>query len=322
MMKNNRKGFSLVELSVSLVIIGIVFLAVMSSLRSISASMSAVTTEEKLDKAVETIMDLTLSDPSTSMAFSTSEYQIPKEDTFNENFAETDGYGNTFIYKPATNIRKQSGDTICEAKQTNLSIELHYGSTIYKTIKNVAFIVSGNGPDLQQDIDYTANPIKIDIQKDDPYKYVSLFEFKMNIDCPTVQPFQIINEELPMITSGVKNLIFASGNIDTQKYWCVAAANATQQAIVKEGLRFDVIGDSGIDIENLTPKTNGKLVIQNTDSGCDNDLNYKQGKALIVDKASVTSPYHSGSYKFTIYVKDSSQTVSSSKSFVQTVYIQ
>lgn len=289
----HKNGFSLVELSISLVVIGVVLLGVMASMRSISSSSAAIKTETRMARIIDTVSNLTV-----------GVNKLPTIAALGDNTTEQDAYGNDFQYFSAQNITLGTGTVgprICEAKSADLSIVYREPGLADRVVKNVAYVISSNGANLTQDINHNpSTQLIINVPtSDDTYKYVSLYELKERIGCPPPDPLRIITKYLPPIIGDRtknRNMVFTSYGIsgDNVKF-CLNAANTSQAALINANLQFRLL-------TSATSIDTGGTITAGT-AACVNEAAFSTNNAKIlrVEPKTGAKP---GVYLFEVVVMD------------------
>lgn len=210
----NNKGFSIIELSISLTIIGIIILFTMSSLQAIADNNAVATTEARLEKITNRIVNsiTRATSSSTSSSNGTVDFRLPKPEDVAPLAYETDGYGNYFDYIPATKILDLAGSSyssICTTRSTDLDLHVkEIGETSYKEYPSIAFMVIGKGANFTKDYDNsTTGIVKLDRdnrKNDDVFRYVTLDELKFKLGCVFGKDneIEIITKDLPPLKNG------------------------------------------------------------------------------------------------------------------------
>lgn len=314
----NKFGFSLVELSISLVVIGVVLLGVMASLQSISKGNAAIKTETRLTKFADTVSNLSL-----------GVRLLPAKATLDSNTVEQDAYGNNFNYFPAKNIAlgispiPANASRICEATNTNLSIVVRENGAPDKTIRNVAYVVSSNGSNLTREVNAANADTQLIVNtssSDDIYKYVSLYELKERIGCPPPEPLKIISQYLPPIIGADlanRNMIFTSFGEKLSQF-CIQAENTQQANLINANLSI-------VAVPNIrTPNTYNTLPNIKTE-GCSNLDVAENGRFTVSTQALRVIPRagaNPGTYKFRVEVKEpGARYIADDHTFVQTITV-
>ena len=231
-MKSNKKAFTLIELAIVLIIIGILM----------GAGVSIYSILVKRSKIKET-QNIINSDIEIIKTFTFENKRIPNNDEFDKiSTKNKDIWDKNLTYRYDKNLTNKN--SLCYEKNTSLQITICENSDcskVQKTINNVAFLILSNGENLNKQTDTSKDNIKIYIpgvkvdddpsdtnnpQKyDDLVKWVTLEELQNNIDC-SEEKLHIINNSIPY---GYQNedynaTIYATGGLQFQnngKYkWC------------------------------------------------------------------------------------------------------
>ena len=317
-MNNNHNGFSLVELSIVLVIIGLL-VGLGSSM--IGPMMNFTKVRETRD-----MMDANLQ---AVISWASSNNKLPNVAGFTTTVAKhaKDTWNRDFIYLYDGNLYKAAPtkDTICGRRSTILTLETIDNTTTTSTVSNVAFAVLSdadnatlkstlivNGP---TELDFTSRDAtsgytssKITVKGPNGYlvRWVTLDELRSKIGCQGA-PLKILNNELPFgskSTSGYSATITADGGVPSSYKWCIEAAAISPALTIPPiipGLTFQT------PLYWTTPTTPG--------NNCSETVNTWVSGSTLTISGNPTTP---GSYSFTVYVGDSDSNTAQ-KSFVITV---
>ncbi|WP_022851808.1 prepilin-type N-terminal cleavage/methylation domain-containing protein [Limisalsivibrio acetivorans] len=301
--KKDKKGFTLVEMAIVLVIVGLL-------LGLGSAAVVALTKTAKVRKTKE-ILDST-QDGLSSYIEENSELPSTSEiQSILSGFQ--DGFGKDVGYHPAPNLL--NADDVCNANSTGLSVSI--GGN---TVNDVAYIIisAGENKNPQTGISggtYTIQPEGTMVDDntdginrvesyDDIIRFATLGELKLNADCGEKR-LRILNEELPFGVTGEEyNVEFladggVTGGVGGTSYeWCV-----------------DAYGD-----DNISGMTFGGGVIDDTNN-CDRDLAvYYEAPSLELDNADNT-PASPGAFRFTVHVRDFLDTSGTDDNYASRDYV-
>lgn len=235
----HNKGFTLVELAVSLVVIGLLIGLGTAMMGPLMTAIKVRESKENLGAAVESVN-----------SWASGNNQLP--DTTNLASVvrtPTDAWGRDFIYLYDDNLAPATAtkDTICGRRSTTLSLT---DSNTGATIPNVAYIIFSYGDDAVSNTTLTsgtltpapANPPKIEASAsvtagnaaaiaanttDDIVRWVTLDELRTKVGCQGAQ-LRIVNNELPYgaVPNAYSVKIYADGGVpfstnpSTYK-WCV-----------------------------------------------------------------------------------------------------
>lgn len=233
MLKNN-KGFSLIELSIVLVIMGILISFGSGMIAPLTKRVKYTETKEVMNAAVESII-----------SFASANNRIPTTSEF-QNIVRTsrDAWSKDLYYIPDVNLDDLNAGGVCGRKTTGIMVRFCTNAlcTSYNDISNVAFvIVSGSENHNIQTNNvsgrvtvYQTGAINIDDYTtdtnrpetfDDLIKWITLDELRAKTGCQGSQ-LKIINNEIPY---GFQNrqyiaAVFADGGVpfgSGGKYrWC------------------------------------------------------------------------------------------------------
>lgn len=214
----SRRGFTLVELAIVLVIVGLLVGLGSSMTGMLITANNVRQTKDSLDAVSQSI---------TSWASANN--RLPDVTTGTTGFKSvvktpTDAWGRDFIYLYDTNLAPGSAtkDTICGRRTTSLSV---ITSEPTATISNVAFVVISKGDDAT--LETTVSDAALSVSRaatgtvtastsnSDLLRWVTLDELRSKIGCQGA-PLKIVNNELPFgsIVSNYSAKITADGGGD------------------------------------------------------------------------------------------------------------
>lgn len=297
---SDRRGFTLVELAVSMVVIGILLGLGMSMVGPLMTTIKVRESKENLGAAVESIN-----------SWASGNNRLPdtddtKPDTYWKNIAKTstDAWGRDFIYLYDTNLAPVTAtkDTICGRRTTAISLIDSNNSTI----QNVAYVVLSQGDDATTQATLNgAVPesgaatgiITLDAKVSDIARWVTIDELRTKIGCQGAQ-LKIVNNELPFgnkSTAYGPLMIYADGGTQSGNYeWRIKVPPTAPKL-------FDVTFDPNLIFANAS--TSNWIAGVGT-------------APLKMTGGSRLSPV--GSFSYTISVRDNQNNVAS-KTFVLTV---
>lgn len=243
----DTNGFTLVELAVSLVVIGLLIGLGTSMVGPLMSAIKVRESRENLAAAVESIN-----------SWASSNNRVP--DTANVASvvrSPSDAWGRNFIYLYDTNLAPGSAtkNTICGRKTTTLMLT---DSTTGATIPNVAYVIFSLGDDAESNTTLTsgtltpapASPPTITAASyvatgdaatvtsdtdDDLVRWVTLDELRTKIGCQGAQ-LRVVNNELPYAnaSSAYAANISAEGGVPFTAggsyRWCIQAAGIAAPA--------------------------------------------------------------------------------------------
>lgn len=316
-----NKGFTLVELAVSLVVIGLLIGLGTSMVGPLMTAIKVRESKENLGAAVESIN-----------SWASGNNRLPKADdttpdTTIDEFSEVsrspkDAWGRNFIYLYDDNLFKTTPtkDTICGRRTTPIELTDNNTGAI---IKNIAYVISSQGEDPQTTVSNTyvtldgsavtasallatpPNPraIVVPANTDDLVRWVTLDELRTKAGCQGAQ-LRIVNNELPFTyeTQPYEARFFVDGGVPSYS-WC---ATGTLPGGIK---LYTKTTATQVEIA-LSPTecslTAGTWVVQDTN----------EKPALY--GTPTAAPTTRGTYQINLYVKDSNTNLAQ-KTFVLTV---
>ncbi|MDK9719126.1 MAG: prepilin-type N-terminal cleavage/methylation domain-containing protein [Trichlorobacter sp.] len=329
----NKRGFTLVEMALVLVVIGIVIgigAGMIGPLMSLSKTRE---TKEFLGSAVESVN-----------SWAASNNRLPDVTAGTTGFRSvaktpTDAWGRDLIYLYDSNFIAASKDTICGRKTTLITLRqcltancATTSGTDYIDMSNVAYVVFSQGDDATTQTASTdaavtisrqftpgvAARVTLDMNHNDIVRWVTLDELRSKIGCQGAQ-LKIVNNELPPGTvsaqypnatvGSVLSLVTDGGATPGTLRWCIEAPSANP---LPAGLIF-------------TPALAGAIRVAPNTCNAINPLP-EAGWILspTLNISGTPAANSQGAYNFTLYVRDNNDTASSndniaSKTFVLTV---
>jgi prepilin-type N-terminal cleavage/methylation domain-containing protein len=243
MFKNN-KGFSLIELSIVLVIMGILISFGTGMIAPLTKRVKYTETKEVVNAAVESII-----------SFASANNRIPTTSEF-QSIVRTprDAWTKDLYYIPDVNLDDLNAGGICGRKTTGITVRVCTNAqcTSYNDISNVAFVIVSGSENYNIQTNnvsgrvtvYETGTINIDNYTtdmnrpetyDDLIKWITLNELRTKAGCTGAQ-LSILNNELP---PGMQNnaygpvTIFATGGVGSSTYrW-------SRQQSASTGLTFN-----------------------------------------------------------------------------------
>jgi prepilin-type N-terminal cleavage/methylation domain-containing protein len=220
----SNKGFTLVELSIVLVIVGLLLGLGMSMVGPLMTATKLRETRDNLDANIQAVA-----------SWASANNRIPTTAVF-ATVAKTpnDSWGQLFAYYyDATNLAPGTAtkDTICGRRSTLISLtDLNTGANI----PNVAFVILSKGDDAKLDTTFapaTTGPVSAATTisantVNDVVRWVTLDELRSKVGCQGA-PLKIVNNELPY---GYNNTtysatIYADGGVPFptggNNSWCI-----------------------------------------------------------------------------------------------------
>ena len=233
------KGFTLVELAVSLVVIGLLIGLGTAMVGPLMNSIKVRESRENLGAAVESIN-----------SWASGNNSLPSSANFDSTAKTTyDAWSRKFVYLYDANLVGTSQNTICGRRTTSLTITDNT-VTPATTIVNVAYLVLSPGDDASIQTAFTgtiaspptvftsggtipgdtmssaAGNASLDTNNSDLVRWVTLDELRTKVGCQGPQ-LRIVNNELPYgyATSPYASTVTADGGVPYSsggKYrWCI-----------------------------------------------------------------------------------------------------
>jgi len=335
----NRRGFTLIEMAIVLVIVGLLVGVGASMVGVLSSAIKVRQTRDSLDENMQAVASWASANnrlPDTLTASTTTGFTSVAK-------TSVDVWGRNFIYLYDTSLAPSTAatkDTICGRRSTNLSLTTTDPAA---TVPNVAYvIISGgdNGSNLNSTFktgstfrggaaygSSTAIPrtsggsyaiggnatgtISVDPNMIDIVRWVTLDELRSKVGCQGA-PLKIVNNELPYgnTASSYSATISADGGVpnstpDTYN-WCV---QTTTVNVAPAGLTFQKPNSSGV--ATAIPSVTNLFQTNCTTYGAANWL--AAGQLMLSG-----TPTPTGSYYLTIYVSDTNSNIAT-KPFVLTI---
>lgn len=300
---SDRRGFTLVELAVSMVVIGILLGLGMSMVGPLMTTIKVRESKENLGAAVESINSWASGNnrlpPLAPVLPDTAKFSDVVKIT-------TDAWGKALVYVYDSNIAPTgptpiTKDTICGRRSTAIRLIDSNNSTI----QNVAYVVLSKGDDRITDSKDNATnteigpgpfsgTIKADMEED-LVRWVTIDELRTKIGCQGAQ-LKILNNELPPgnVGSLYRVNIYADGGVpfstgpNTYK-WCVSTLPA--------GFSAPVGGIQNANCLDVNEATWGAVAASSTLT-----------ISFVANAAGLTSDAH----QITVVVRDNADNVTSS----------
>lgn len=312
----NKRGFTLVEMALVLVVIGIVIgigAGMIGPLMSLSKTRE---TKEFLGSTVESVNSWAASSNSLPNAAGFASVAKSPNDAWGRNFI--------YLFDNSLYAAAPTKDTICGRKTTLLSI-VNNGVSPAVTITNIAFAITSQGEDAltQTTLNGTLNgaaingvitgsgaasgTITLDPTVSDIVRWVTLDELRSKIGCQGAQ-LKIVNNELP------------PGSATTAAYAVTMTADGGIPYPSPNLYRWCIQTTTG-----LTPNANMTFApaVFNANCAALAEGSWGQAGQLAISWPLGTAP-PSAAYSFTIFVRDNNDAAATndniaSKAFVLTV---
>ena len=313
---SDRQGFTLVELAVSMVVIGILLGLGMSMVGPLMTSIKVRESKENLGAAVESVN-----------SYASGNNRLP-DTTLLPTVVRSpqDAWGRNFIYLYDANLyaAPPTKDTICGRRSTNITLTT---ADPVATIPNVAYVMLSQSDDAN--VNTTATDGSITVSRaasgtiaadiaNDLVRWVTLDELRTKVGCQGAQ-LKIVNNELPYgYADSVYNSVAIAvdgGATPGTLRWCVEAASL-----------FPLPTNL-----NFLPSLTGAIRNMSSNESC---IDSTTPKTPLPESSWVLSPTLAisgtpaagtqGAYSFTVYVRDNNDTTGNndniaSKPFVLTI---
>lgn len=318
-------GFSLVELAVSIAVIGLLIALGTAMVGPLMTSIKIRESRENLGAAIESVNGWAASNnrlPDTTTAAAS----ISLLTNVIRNRADAWGRDLIYLYDSTLAPATATQDTICGRRTTSLALT---DSSTGTTIQNVAYVLLSKGDDAT--LNTTASDGVVTVSRpatgtvsantsNDLVRWATLGELQQKIGCrdnAANKPLRIVNNELPPatvaspypVTAGSLALVTEGGATPGTLRWCIEAPSLTP---LPTGLVF-------------TPSLSGAIRVAPNSCNGTNPL----AEASWISSASLTisgtpATGSQGAYSITVYVRDNNDSAGSndnvtSKSFVLTV---
>ncbi|MGB4599055.1 MAG: putative Ig domain-containing protein [Trichlorobacter sp.] len=324
----NRNGFSLVELAVSLVVIGLLIGLGTAMVGPLLSSIKVRESRENLGAAVESIngwaaANNRLPDTTTAATSVTLVSNVVRN--------SADAWTRPLIYLYDTNLAPATAtqDTICGRKTTFITLT---DSSTGALVQNVAYLVLSQGEDAVADttiggVAVTSGPraattaVAADTAND-LVRWTTLGELQQKIGCKenaANKPLRIVNNELPPATVGSPYPNAAAG---------ASVAFTVDGGATPGTLRWCLESPAAVPLPTglaFTPLLTGAIRVAPNSCNATNPL----AEASWISSSTLTisgtpAAGTSGAYSLTLYVRDNSDSAAAndnvtSKSFVLTV---
>lgn len=195
----NHTGFTLIELSIALVIIGLLVGLGAKAIGPMITFAKVRETRDLLDSNVQSIF-----------SWASSKNAIPNKDEFSSVAkSPTDAWGRKFIFMYYSSLSRinPTKDTICGRRSTDLKLYTNYSSSnvafaVISRADNAAFSSKLNGVAIT-DSGAASGTINSSGTNGDIIRWVTLDELRSKIGCQGA-PLKILNNELPFGKNGDK----------------------------------------------------------------------------------------------------------------------
>lgn len=321
-----KKGFTLVELAIVLVIVGLLVGLGSGMVGPLVNAIKIRESKENIGAAVESIN-----------SWASGNNSLPSAAGFSGAVrSPQDAWGRDFIYLFDTSLYSATPtkDTICGRRSTQTTLVTTDPSA---TIPNIAYAIISPGDNATLETTLAGNlngaasgpaiaagtrgfitgMLTVDAQNSDIVRWVTLDELRTKVGCQGAQ-LKIVNNELPVATvaslypGATGNVAFATdgGAAPLTLRWCVETSTAA--APLPDGLNFAPLLTDAI---RVAPNTcNGSSPLAET--------GWVTSATLAI--SGTPSAGTQGAYSFVLYVRDDNDTSGSndnvaSKSFVLTV---
>lgn len=249
---NNERGFTLVELAVTLVVIGLLLALGTAMVGPLTVSIKVRESKESLGAAMESIN-----------SWAAGNNRLPDATTGATGFKSVvrnpaDAWNRDFVYLFDANLAPASAtkDTICGRRTAVITLN---DSNTGASIANIAFLVLSRGDDAVTQTTIGGAPVTTSGSlsaattvaantTDDLVRWVALDELRTKIGCQGAQ-LRIVNNELPYgkVATTYSAVLTADGgylSAGNTYRWCIQTANNLFQA--SGGLTLNgVAGGSG-----------------------------------------------------------------------------
>ncbi len=325
---NSKKGFTIVELAVVLVLVGILIALGVRMIGPLTQRAKISETKGTIDAAIESLV-----------GYAATNHRLPTVAEFTGAVKKpNDAWGNVLLYvvdANLTTIPAGSTDTICGRKATNLTVRscVNAGCTTFTDTPNVAYIIFSGGANVNNQVAATgavSSPppvttvniydtgLNVDNYAgdlggarvepvDDIARWVTLNELRTKAGCAG-QQLKILNNELPSgsVTASYGSNVYGDGGIPFTAggnyRWCLQTATGVLAA----------------DLPGFTVTPN----IVNVNCQALAEGTWGQANNLQLSKPAGSGT--AGSYSVTVFVRDNADTAGTndniaSRAFVVTV---
>jgi prepilin-type N-terminal cleavage/methylation domain-containing protein len=308
MMKKN--GFSLIELAISLTIIGLIISGGLQLIKSDREKNLKDQAKDQVKKAIKAIdgFALTYVDLPTWDEFATELSPVG---------ASIADLNKSFFYVVDTNL--SNDEDICAFNTTNLKVDVWVKDSYDHTIDNVAYVVAAQGANLNMQTGISSDTVKV-------YDYYSIkddnsYDYTRNQRYDDVVQWVTLNELQNLVNCASNKLIITTDNtlpkdLDSSSDYLGSSSSA--EIFADKGYPFDDGSDSGSDtdykwcVENAPSwlnnmNCNGSITSQ---SDCTSaSASYAQCTTLTLD-GNPSLRGSAGVDSFKVYLRDKTKTIS------------
>lgn len=216
---NSRRGFTLIELSIVLVIVGILVSLGASALGPLTKRAKFAETKETVKAMKEAIVNYAVTHRETPCGATDTCAGTDGDVRFNQLANSTDSLRTSLFFIYSSNLRQEGGNlNLCSVSTTTLTLRVcrNAACTTSTSIPNVAFFVGSKGLNLNKQMNRngrigaaaTITAYDADIASvpdgdtsdgnrvesfDDVYSYVTLSELQARIPCTACTAYEIYN---------------------------------------------------------------------------------------------------------------------------------
>ncbi|MBU1001816.1 MAG: type II secretion system GspH family protein [Proteobacteria bacterium] len=185
------KGFTLIEMALILIVVGIVISIAVPRLRTSSRDLNTKKIKHDIHNVRDAIIGFSMNATNCSLPTDGDLDGAASSDLAQLQGENLDMWGESYYYKLAPVLRNASGSVLCDLDGTDVGFDVYEGSTLLAP--NVAFFVSSSGPNHNREVIYddTTTPVRITVQPygtdvagqefDDIYSYAKWDAIKNSI---------------------------------------------------------------------------------------------------------------------------------------------
>lgn len=226
-----RRAFTLIELAISLTIIGIIIGGSFQAVKAMREKSKITEAKEQIKAAKDAVKGYAIKWPN-----------LPSGNEFDQNLSPVQNNQHAIFYAADTNLSTINND-VCAYGATDLSV-VDNGVAPARVINDVAFVLVHEGANYNMQtaldtsvtpnevniygaanqVDDNATPVNIVDFYDDIVEWVTLDELQQNVGCSN-KPFRFLNDRLPSgkVGDSYASALYVENNVSVVNINCTAS---------------------------------------------------------------------------------------------------